>query len=208
MTVTRLPVIAEACITSLPWVSWINCVRLVLVLICCSTLENCTSSVVNWLVSIGLVGSWFFNCVISNLRKSSKFADSEFSAVRWPVGAVAAAFALFCCAVTEARLMGWFPFASCDDVEAAARPALRRDRREFGVAGVRRAGLVSVRLAAIPLCAVRAVAVRPSRGHSWRGMGAGAASPRGAGSGEATWKVTLRPSAGTPAWSSACCNCG
>ena len=80
-TVTRLPVIADACITSPAWVSWISCVRLVLVLICCSTLENCTSSLVNWLVSSGLVGSWFCNCVISSLRKSLKFADSEFSAV-------------------------------------------------------------------------------------------------------------------------------
>jgi hypothetical protein len=47
----------EPCITSPAWVSWISDVRLVLVLICCSTLENCTSSVVNALVSMGLVGS-------------------------------------------------------------------------------------------------------------------------------------------------------
>ena len=86
-------------------------------LICCSTLENCTSSVVNWLVSSGLVGSWFCNCVISSLRKSSKLADSECNAVL-PVGtaavlddaapaadALAAAMAVFCCAVTEARLI-------------------------------------------------------------------------------------------------------
>ena len=30
---------------------------------------NCTSSLVNWLVSIGDVGSWFCNCVISNDRE-------------------------------------------------------------------------------------------------------------------------------------------
>ena len=115
--------------TSPAWVSWISWVRLVLVLICCSTPENCTSSLVNWLVSSGLVGSWFCNCVISSLRKSPKFADREFSAVL-PAGGVAAVLAVFCCAVTDARLMWWFPFASCGDVEAAAHPARPRGRRE------------------------------------------------------------------------------
>ena len=71
---------AEDCITSPAWVSSISFVRLVLVLICCSTLENCASSLVNSLASIGLVGSWFFNCVISRLRKSEKFEDSVPSA--------------------------------------------------------------------------------------------------------------------------------
>src|SRR5271166_1223961 len=154
--------------TSLPWVSWINCVRLVLVSICCSTLENCTSSLVNWLVSSGLVGSWFCNCVISRLRKSPKFADSEFSAVL-PVcdaavelAEAAVAFALFCCAVTVARLIGRLLFASGGDVEAAAYPARQHDRREFGVGALRHAGVLSFLLAAIPRCAVRPIVARPA----------------------------------------------
>src|SRR6185437_8255153 len=53
--------------------------RLALVLICCSTLENSTNSLVNELASIGLLGSWFFNWVISRLRKLPKFADSAAS---------------------------------------------------------------------------------------------------------------------------------
>src|SRR5215469_13006083 len=52
---------------------------LALVLICCCTLANSTSSEVNWLVSIGLVGSWFFSCVISIDRKSWKLDASEVS---------------------------------------------------------------------------------------------------------------------------------
>ena len=123
-TVTCLPVMAEACITSPPWVSWINCVRLVLVLICCSTLENCTSSLVNWLLSSGLVGSWFCNCVISRLRKSPKLDDRELSAeveedgaavddagavlpdcVRPAADKLAAAAAALCCAAMEAILI-------------------------------------------------------------------------------------------------------
>ena len=49
-----------------------SCVKSLLVLICCSTEENWTSSLVNWLESIGEDGSWFFNCVISKPRKSEK----------------------------------------------------------------------------------------------------------------------------------------
>ena len=33
------------------------------------------------MVSSGLVGSWFCNCVISRLRKSPKFDDSDVSAI-------------------------------------------------------------------------------------------------------------------------------
>jgi hypothetical protein len=110
-----LPAIADACITSPACVSSINCVRLVLVLICCSTLENCTNSLVNSLVFIGLVGSWFCNCVISIFRKLLKFDDSDVSAVLpacdaglevlLALAVAAAAIALFCCAVTDAMLM-------------------------------------------------------------------------------------------------------
>src|SRR5271166_3781332 len=163
--------------TSLPWVSWINCVRLVLVSICCSTLENCTSSLVNWLVSSGLVGSWFCNCVISSLRKSPKFADSEFSAVlpdcdaAVELAVAAVAFALFCCAVTVARLMGRFLFASCGDVEAAAHPARQHHRREFGVGAIRRAGVLPFGLAAMRRGATRAIAARSPRLHARRGGG-------------------------------------
>src|ERR1700681_4398666 len=36
---------------------------------CCSTWANATSCWVNWLVSSGLVGSWFLSCVVSSVRK-------------------------------------------------------------------------------------------------------------------------------------------
>src|SRR5208337_4726753 len=71
-TVTGLPTIDADCSTWLAWVSWISCVRSVLVLICCSTEENCTNSLVNWLESSGDVGSWFCSWVISRDRKSEK----------------------------------------------------------------------------------------------------------------------------------------
>ena len=93
--------------------SWINCVKLELVWICCSTEENCTSSLVNVSVSIGLVGSWFCNCVISMLRKSLKFPSSDANAALLVCEAAladAAALAAFCCATTEAMLMAMRPF--------------------------------------------------------------------------------------------------
>src|ERR1700744_3539533 len=40
-----------------------------LVLICCWTPANSTSCWVNWLVSSGLSGFWFCNCVVSSCRK-------------------------------------------------------------------------------------------------------------------------------------------
>jgi hypothetical protein len=63
-----------------------------LVVICCSTLVNCTNSDVNVLLSIGLDGSWFFSCVVSRLRKSLKLLLSVDSAlVEVEVAAVLAA---------------------------------------------------------------------------------------------------------------------
>ena len=55
--------------------------RLVLVLICCSTVEYCTSCCVNWFVSSGLVGSWFFNWAVSRVRNVLKLPDSVVLAV-------------------------------------------------------------------------------------------------------------------------------
>ena len=72
LAVTGLPMRLADCSIWLAWVSWINWVRSLLVLICCCTEENCTSSVVNWLASIGEDGSWFLSCVINNDRKSVK----------------------------------------------------------------------------------------------------------------------------------------
>ena len=43
-----------------------------LVVICSATAVNCTSWLVKVLASIGLVGSWFFSCVVSSDRKSLK----------------------------------------------------------------------------------------------------------------------------------------
>src|SRR5674476_748215 len=40
--------------------------------ICCSTDANSTSCWVNWLVSIGLSGSWFLSCVVSSCRNVVK----------------------------------------------------------------------------------------------------------------------------------------
>src|SRR5882757_8108656 len=40
-----------------------------LVLSCCSTPANCTSCWVNWLVSSGSSGFWFWSCVVSSVRK-------------------------------------------------------------------------------------------------------------------------------------------
>src|SRR5689334_20365371 len=78
-TVAGLPSIAEDCSIWLACVSWISCVRFVLVAICCSTLENCTSSEVNWDASTGWVGSWWRSCVISMVRKLLKLADRPLS---------------------------------------------------------------------------------------------------------------------------------
>ncbi len=40
--------------------------------ICCSTWANWTSCWVNWLVSSGSSGFWFFSCVVSSCRKVVK----------------------------------------------------------------------------------------------------------------------------------------
>src|ERR1035438_9340518 len=68
---------ADDWVTSAACVSCMSWLRLVFVLICCSTLENCTNSVVNEFASIGLDGSWFFSCVINRFRKSLKFDDRD-----------------------------------------------------------------------------------------------------------------------------------
>src|SRR5579859_485224 len=66
-----------------PWV--IRVLRLSLVLICCSTWLYITSCWVNWLESIGLVGSWFFSCVVSKVRKVEKLLDRSAIAFGWLV---------------------------------------------------------------------------------------------------------------------------
>src|SRR5215472_14276293 len=55
-----------------------------LVLICCSTWLNDTSSWVNWFVSVGASGSWFLSCVVSSVRNVSKFCVK----LSTPVGSV------------------------------------------------------------------------------------------------------------------------
>src|ERR1700736_5151596 len=47
-----------------------------LVLSCCWTPANSTSCWVNWLVSSGLSGFWFCNCVVSSVRNVWKFPAS------------------------------------------------------------------------------------------------------------------------------------
>src|SRR5215469_1080227 len=61
-----------------PWL--IRVCRFVLVLICCSTWLYSTSCWVNWLESIGLVGSWFLSWVVSKVRKVWKLPDSWLNA--------------------------------------------------------------------------------------------------------------------------------
>src|SRR5258708_16671320 len=61
-----------------PWE--ISVLRLSLVLICCSTWLYITSCWVNWLESIGLVGSWFLSWVVNSVRKVEKLPDNCFIA--------------------------------------------------------------------------------------------------------------------------------
>src|SRR5215469_16701980 len=62
-----------------PWL--IRVCRLVLALICCSTWLYSTSCWVNWLESIGLVGSWFLSWVVSKVRNVWKLPDSWLNAL-------------------------------------------------------------------------------------------------------------------------------
>ncbi len=67
--------------------------RLVLVLIACSTWLNWTSCEVNWLVSSGAVGSWFWSCVVSSVRNVLKLLPSKSDVAGRPE--FAALFAVF-----------------------------------------------------------------------------------------------------------------
>src|SRR5258708_14600258 len=64
------------------WVACVVCCRVTswdsesLVLSCCSTPANCTSCWVNWLVSSGSSGFWFFSCVVSSVKKVWKLPAS------------------------------------------------------------------------------------------------------------------------------------
>ena len=68
------------------------------IFICCSTPANCTSCWVNWLVSSGSSGFWFFSCVVSSVRNVVKFDASD-----------AASVALF--VVTPEVVLGLVPVA-------------------------------------------------------------------------------------------------
>src|ERR1044072_3303338 len=76
-------------------------------LICCSTLANCTSCWVNWLVSSGSSGFWFFSCVVSSVR----------NVVKLPAGVV---LSLALLNATPDGVLGAVP---CADVTAAASDA-------------------------------------------------------------------------------------
>ena len=56
--------------------------------ICCSTEANWTSWLVISCVSMALVGSWFFSCVVSRLRKVLKSAPIPVPSCRWCAVAV------------------------------------------------------------------------------------------------------------------------
>ena len=63
-------------IAVLAWVAFCNLTSEVscwFMLICCSTPANWTSCWVNWLVSSGSSGFWFFSWVVSSCRNVSKF---------------------------------------------------------------------------------------------------------------------------------------
>src|SRR5438067_11752596 len=75
-TTAVLPTKPSAC------VACVVCCRLTrvasesLVLSCCSTPANCTSCCVNWLVSSGSSGFWFWSCVVSSVKKVWKLPAS------------------------------------------------------------------------------------------------------------------------------------
>src|SRR5690348_15316168 len=70
-----------------------SCCSFVLVAIACSTWLKPTSSWVNWLVSSGDVGSWFWSCVVSILRKVVKSLPNPVVGVVVAAGAAAAGVA-------------------------------------------------------------------------------------------------------------------
>src|ERR1051326_1272786 len=72
-----LPTIGSAAIASEEVCRVMSVCRFLLVLICCSTALNSTSCWVNWLVSIGDVGSWFLSCVVSSVRNVLRFDPSS-----------------------------------------------------------------------------------------------------------------------------------
>src|SRR3954453_7197264 len=112
------------------WVACVVCCRVTswdsesLVLSCCSPPANCTSCWVNWLVSSGSSGFWFWSCVVSSVRKVWKLPASVAPVVEprldeddfgrsvvpeTTVGAVAEFVVVIC------------EYSSHSDVDAAAR---------------------------------------------------------------------------------------
>src|SRR6185437_1239146 len=104
-----------------------TCFSRVLALSCCSTPVICTSCWVNWLESSGEVGSWFFSCVVSSVRKVLKL--SARLAMPWLVASAAEAGVAVAGAVTVI-------LASDPDVDARERGAAKLQLR--GWTGVRR----------------------------------------------------------------------
>src|ERR1700730_18204583 len=75
-TAAVLPTNPSACVDCAVCCSETSVLSESLVLSCCSTPANCTSCWVNWLVSSGSSGFWFFNCVVSSVRNVWKFPAS------------------------------------------------------------------------------------------------------------------------------------
>src|SRR5882724_744077 len=130
---------------------------------CCSTPANCTSCWVNWLVSSGSSGFWFFSCVVSSVRKVWKLSAM-------PVVAVEAVEVLSAVVVPGAATTVVGIVASTDmvnssdfDVYAAARSehaaiCASRDWRGDGVFFNDQAMCVAARSAAVVLTRRRLVA--------------------------------------------------
>src|ERR1700682_672807 len=75
-TAAVLPTNPGACVDCAVCCSETSVLSESLVLSCCSTCANCTSCWVNWLVSSGSSGVWFFSCVVSSVRKVWKLPGS------------------------------------------------------------------------------------------------------------------------------------
>src|SRR6202046_4447117 len=77
LMVTLAPTSCSACKDAEVCCIEISVCRFEFMLTCCSTDANSTSCWVNWLVSSGLSGSWFCNCVVSSVRKVLKLPASS-----------------------------------------------------------------------------------------------------------------------------------
>ena len=123
-------------------------------LICCSTDANCTSCCVNWFVSRGSSGFWFWSCVVSSSRNASKFCGDRLAVRRRAPACVAAAAAR-----ADARCHGRPLPRSC-----TSTPAAPRQSRCGRVGAGRSPRAAPSRRCGVPCAAARSPWSRPGRG--------------------------------------------